>query len=58
MKQILRKFNRLSLPAKALLALVFSQLVQKGLSIITEPIYTRLLQNMELYHCSFPGMKY
>jgi len=47
MKQILRKFNRLSLPAKALLALVFSQLVQKGLSIITEPIYTRLLNTSE-----------
>ena len=47
MKQILRKFNRLSLPAKALLALVFSQLVQKGLPIITEPIYTRLLNTSE-----------
>ena len=47
MKQILRKFNRLSLPAKASLALVFSQLVQKGLSIITEPIYTRLLNTSE-----------
>lgn len=43
----LKNFGKLSKPAKASLVLMMTQMVQKGLSVITAPIYTRLLSTAE-----------
>lgn len=43
----LKNFNTLSMPVKASIALMFTQLIQKGLSVLTAPIYTRLLTTQE-----------
>lgn len=43
----IKKFNTLSAPAKASLVLMMTQMIQKGLSVITAPIYTRLLSTTE-----------
>lgn len=43
----LKRFNNLSKPAKASLVLMMTQMIQKGLSVITAPIYTRLLSTAE-----------
>ena len=40
-------FRKFSSPAKASIALMMTQMVQKGLNIISEPIYTRLLTTEE-----------
>lgn len=43
----LKNFNKLSAPAKASLVLMMTQMIQKGLAVITSPIYTRLLTTSE-----------
>ena len=42
-----RKIQRVSAPAKASFVLMLTQLIQKGLAVITTPIYTRLLTTAE-----------
>lgn len=43
----LKKRGRFSAPAKASFVLMITQLIQKGLAVITTPIYTRLLTTAE-----------
>lgn len=43
MKGILRKYNDLSIVAKASLWFIFCSIVQKSISLITTPIFTRLM---------------
>lgn len=48
--EVLKKINNLknlSKPAKASIVLMLTQIIQKGLSIITAPVYTRLLSTEE-----------
>lgn len=40
-------FEKLSKPAKASLTLMLTQMIQKGLAVVTEPIFTRLLTTTE-----------
>lgn len=43
----IKKTERLSAPAKASFVLMLTQLIQKGLAVITTPIFTRLLTTAE-----------
>ena len=48
MKKLLAKFKNLSLPARASLAYTLANLVSKGVSVITVPIFTRMLTTSEV----------
>ena len=56
----IKKIERLSAPAKASFVLMLTQLIQKGLAVITTPIFTRLLttENMDRCLSFFLGMKF
>ena len=43
----IKKIEKLSAPAKASFVLMLTQLIQKGLAVITTPIFTRLLTTAE-----------
>ncbi len=47
-KTMLKRVKKLSLPARASLAYTIANIVSKGISIITVPIYTRLLTTAEM----------
>lgn len=47
-KTVLNRFKNLSLPARASLAYTIANIVSKGISVITVPIYTRLLTTTEM----------
>ncbi len=46
-KRLIHKLNNMSAPMLASIALIMTQLIQKGLQVITTPIYTRLLTTEE-----------
>lgn len=47
MNKLIQKYKQLSLMAKASIWFVFCSLMQKGISVITVPIFTRLLSTSE-----------
>lgn len=47
MNNIIRKYKLLSIPTKASIWFVFSSFLQKGITVITTPIFTRILTTSE-----------
>ena len=47
-KNLVKRFNTLSVTAKAAMAYTIAGLVTKGLSIITVPIFTRIMTTAEI----------
>ena len=46
-ENILNKYNQISKPAKASMWFVFASIIQKGISLVTTPIFTRILSTEE-----------
>lgn len=47
-KNIIQKYRKLSIPAKASIAYTFANLVSKSINIITVPIFTRMMSTYEV----------
>lgn len=47
LRKIIDKYKKIPLPAKASLWFVFCSILQKGISFITVPIFTRIMSTAE-----------